>query len=116
MREWCARSSFFMSAQLKKTPSLDSQKRERDYLGGAEKCSERHMNRWFARKIHMMHAANYPARRVKHDVEVNHSQGHPFIDHPEQHENVCDHDRGKQLEKILPPKGVLPRIARNQSW
>src|SRR5437660_1691517 len=108
MRKWCARRRFFVSAELQKTPGFHGKKGEGDYFGRGEKCTECHMDRWFAGEIHMMHAANYSARGIEHDVEVNHSQGHRFIHHTEQHEDICNHDRGKQLEKIFNPQVDYP--------
>src|SRR6266571_5552613 len=104
MRKGCARGFFFPSAELKKTPSFDGEKCKWNYFRGREKCTQSHMNRWFSRKVHVMHAANYPARRVKHDIEVNHGQGHFFIHDPQEHENIGDHDCSKQLKKILHPQ------------
>src|SRR4051812_3240307 len=62
------------------------------------------MDRRFSRKVHMMHTANYPARRIQHDIEVNYRQGDSLVHHTEQHEDIGDHDGSEQLKKILHPE------------
>ena len=56
----------------------------------------------------MMHRADHAASRVQHHIEVNHGERYSFAYHPKQHENIGNHDRSEQLEKIFHPQVYYP--------
>ena len=59
-----------------------------------------------------------PPAEYKHHVQINQPHGHALVHHAEQHENVGDHDRREQFEKILHPQmhdPEPPEIRRGES-
>src|SRR5215469_15266549 len=66
------------------------------------------MHRRLPGKVNMMHRPYHPARRIEQHIEVNHGECYFFAYYSQQHENVSNHDRGKQLKKILHPEVDYP--------
>src|SRR5215472_14910103 len=108
VRERSLRLRSLLGTQLEKTPGFKGKYRKRDHFGSREKCAQRHMHRWSAGKVKMMHRANDTASRVKQHVEVNHGECHPLAYDSQQHKNVGNHYRGKQLKKVFYPQVYHP--------
>src|SRR5262249_27334935 len=58
-------------AELQETPSLNCEKRQRNYLRRRKEGAVRHMLGRCARKINVMHRADHTAGRVQYDVQVD---------------------------------------------
>src|SRR4029450_1036471 len=52
----------------------------------------------------MVHSADHTSCRIEQDVQVDHCQCHLLPDHPEQDEDVGDHDGREELEEVLDPQ------------
>ena len=104
MRKRRARLRTLLRAELEEAPRLDREERQRNHFRRREERAERHVQGGFAGEIQMVHRADDAARRIQHHVQINQPHGHALIHHAEQHENVGDHDRREQFEKILHPQ------------
>src|SRR5215471_12646264 len=103
MRESGPRFAVLECAELQETPSLNCEKRQRNYLRRRKERPERHMLSRCARKINVMHCADHAASRVQYDVQVDQRERHAFMYDSEEHEDVSDHDCREEFEKIFNP-------------
>ena len=93
-----------LRAELKEAPGLDRKERQRNHFRRREERAQRHVQGRSAGEIQMMHRADDAARRIEQHVQVNQPHSHALMHHAEQHENIGDHDRREQFEKILHPQ------------